>query len=358
MRIREAKECVKQLFLHTNSVSALISERGVGKTSAYRQCAQELGVGYHGLYAAALEGPDFMGLPDRDREAGLTRYLAPQFLPTSQAVDAGLFPPQGLLVLEEINRVPSDTTSVLYPLLLERRINGHNLAPGWRIGVTMNPDTLNYSVNALDDAMLDRFVVIEVTAHLDDYLAYSWSHEPHDEVLAFLQTAPDLLLVVKKAADSTAQSKAPTPRAWSKVQEVLNRCNLPEPLLRELVSGLVGPQAAASFWGYRKTQDLRIPSVETVLERFSQARDDLDRITRASRLDLLAFLVSKTVWSFRLDPIHGTNLEELIRWLPEEFRVLFLRKVAVDRPEDLPWLLDHLPSAAGTAERVLGSLMP
>ena len=76
-------------------------------------------------------------------------------------------------MLEEINRVPSDTTSVLYPLLLEGKINGHHLAAGWKIGVTMNPDTLNYSVNSLDDAMLDRFVAIEVTANLDDYLEYS-----------------------------------------------------------------------------------------------------------------------------------------------------------------------------------------
>ena len=104
MRISEAKQCIKELYLHTESVSALISERGVGKTSAYKQCADELGIGYMGLYAAALEGPDFMGLPDKDREKGITRYLVPQFLPTIQAVKEGLFPPRGMLVLEEINR--------------------------------------------------------------------------------------------------------------------------------------------------------------------------------------------------------------------------------------------------------------
>ena len=100
MRISEAKQCIKELYLNTDSVSALISERGVGKTSAYKQCAEELGIGYIGLYAAALEGPDFMGLPDKDREKGITRYLAPQFLPTVQAINEGLFPPKGLMVLE------------------------------------------------------------------------------------------------------------------------------------------------------------------------------------------------------------------------------------------------------------------
>ena len=103
MKISLAKECIKEIFQKTSSVVALISERGVGKTSIFRQCAQEMGVDYMALYAAALEGPDFMGLPDKDREKGITRYLAPQFLPTQRAVNEGLFKSEGLLVLEEIN---------------------------------------------------------------------------------------------------------------------------------------------------------------------------------------------------------------------------------------------------------------
>lgn len=201
MKISEAKDCIKELYLNTGSVTALISERGIGKTSAYKQCADELGIGYINLYAAALEGPDFMGLPDKDREHKVTIYLAPQFLPTVQAVEMGMYPEKGILVLEEINRVPSDTVSVLYPLLLEKKVNGHALARGWTIGVTMNPDTMNYLVNSLDDAMIDRFVSIEVTAEIDDYIDYSLKNNPNDEVLAFLQACPDMLLVVKKAAE-------------------------------------------------------------------------------------------------------------------------------------------------------------
>ena len=78
MRISEAKECITELYKNTDSVVALVSERGVGKTSAFQQCADEMGIRYMGLYAAAMEGPDFMGLPDKDREKGITRYLAPQ----------------------------------------------------------------------------------------------------------------------------------------------------------------------------------------------------------------------------------------------------------------------------------------
>lgn len=257
MRISEAKMCIKELYLNTESVTALISERGVGKTSAYKQCAEELGIGYIGLYAAALEGPDFMGLPDKDREKGITRYLAPQFLPTIQAVKEGLYSEKGLLILEEINRVPSDTTSVLYPLLMERKINGHDLASGWRIGVTMNPDTLNYSVNSLDDAMLDRFVAIEVTADKDDYLEYSLGTYSNDDVLDFLQACPDMLLITKKSSDSAALSKSPTPRGWAKVQEILNSCKLDDKLMKQLIAGILGPETASAFYGLSETGTLK-----------------------------------------------------------------------------------------------------
>lgn len=191
-----------------------------------------------------LEGPDFMGLPDKDREKGITWYLAPQFLPTVQAVREGLFPEKGLLVLEGINRVPSDITLVLYPLLLERKINNHSLAAGWKIGVTMNPDTMNYSVNSLYDAMLDRFVSIEVMADLDDYIEYSVRNNPNDDVLAFLQACPDMLLITKKAADATALSKSPTPSGWTKVQEIMNNCSLSDRLMKQLIAGIVGPETA------------------------------------------------------------------------------------------------------------------
>ena len=328
MRISEAKQCIKQIALHTESVTALVSERGVGKTSAFRQCADELGIGYLGLYAAALEGPDFMGLPDKDREKGITRYLAPQFLPTAQAIGEGLFPERGLLVLEEINRIPSDTVSVLYPLLLDRRINQHALAPGWRIGVTMNPDTMNYAVSSLDDAMIDRFVTITVDAHLGDYLAWSAENGPNGDVLDFLSAFPDMLLVVRKAADSTAVSKAPTPRGWTKVQELLNGCDLPDPLLLELVSGIVGTEAAAAFFGHRRQNGWKLPAAADILTGRASAAPAIASLKAAGRLDLLTRLVQDVLDAWKGAPAQLAAADAFCMDLPDEWRILFFRKLS------------------------------
>jgi hypothetical protein len=357
MRISEAKKCIKELYLNTNNVSALVSERGVGKTSAYNQCANELNIGYIGLYAAALEGPDFMGLPDKDREKGITRYLAPQFLPTVQAINDGIYPPKGLLVLEEINRVPSDTTSVLYPLLLERKINGHSLAPGWKIGVTMNPDTMNYSVNSSDDAMLDRFIAIEVTADLNDYIDYSIENSPNDAVLEYLQACPDMLLIVKKTADATALSKSPTPRGWTKVQELLNNCDLHEKLMYELIMGILGPETASSFFGFMKDRSLKIPSTDTLLNDYDQVKPIVIEILNKNRLDILNLVLRKLVIDLQLSDVHMKNLNAFLDALPEELTILFYKLLATKRADDFEEITRNIDSFDKVSDRIIEIMM-
>lgn len=353
MKISEAKDCIKEVYLYTKSVTALISERGIGKTSAYKQCADELGIGYINLYAAALEGPDFMGLPDKDREHGVTIYLAPQFLPTQQAIQMGMYPEKGILVLEEINRVPSDTVSVLYPLLLEKKINGHNIAEGWAIGVTMNPDTMNYLVNSLDDAMIDRFISIEVTAEIDDYIEYSLKNKPNDSVLAYLQACPDMLLVVKKAADSTALSKYPTPRGWTKVQELLNNCKLEEKLMRELVAGIVGTQAAASFYGFLRNRDIRIPSTKIMLENYIEVKTDIQSLVINKHVDVLNYIIKKLVTGFDDCDRHIINLISFLEDLPQELQVLFYKYLLVKRPNEVDSLIEKSEVFERISDRII-----
>jgi len=357
MRISEAKQCIIELYKNTDAVTALVSERGVGKTSAFRQCAEEMGIGYMGLYAAAMEGPDFMGLPDKDREKGITRYLAPQFLPTNTAVREGFFPDNGLLVIEEINRVPTDTVSVLYPLLLERRINGHSLAPGWKIGVTMNPDTLNYTVNVLDDAMLDRFIAVEVTANLEDYIAYSIRNDPNDDVLSYLSASPDSLLIVKKAAESTATSKSPTPRGWTRVQQLLNHCTLPDALMQELISGILGPEAAASFLGYLNNRKFMIPSAKALLEGYDGVRAQMLKLVEDGRLDMVNLVLSRVVALTDGGGEQGQNIDQMLGDLTEELQVLFFKKLADGRPELFLTLTRQIKSFDGISDLVMRGLI-
>jgi len=325
MRISEAKECIKELYQNTNCVTSLISERGVGKTSAYKQCASELGIEYIDIYAAALEGPDFMGLPVKDIENGVTKYLAPQFLPTKAAIKSGLCGEQGILVLEEINRVPSDTISVLYPLLLDKKINGHELGEGWKIGVTMNPDTMNYLVNSLDDAMLDRFISIEVNPFIDDYIEYSKANGGNEVVMDFLRTHPDMLLIKNKQVDASLVEKSPTPRGWSKVQEIMNTCTLPDKLLMELISGIVGPVGASSFYGHISTQKLNVPSADKICSDYQLERSAVVSLVEKDLLHVLSGVIEKVVAKLKMDKDMVDEIDLFLSDLPNELQVLFFK---------------------------------
>lgn len=341
MRISEAKDCIKELYQNTATVTALISERGVGKTSAYQQCADELGIEYIALYAAALEGPDFMGLPAKDLERGITRYLAPQFLPTKVAIESGFYGEKGILVLEEINRVPSDTVSVLYPLLLENKINGHELGEGWRIGVTMNPDTMNYLVNSLDDAMLDRFISIAVDPFIDDYIAYSGSHEGNEDVIDFLKAHPDMLLVTNKSDQTTTLTKAPTPRGWTKVQEIMNQCTLPEKLLIELIAGIVGPIAAASFIGFLKDRTIELPSSVKIVTKYQEEQSKVLKLVEDKQTPILTKVIEKVIQRVERETQMVPHVEAFIMDLPEELRIYFYKLLSRDRKDVFDYYIDN-----------------
>lgn len=357
MRISEAKECIKELYLNTRTVTALISERGVGKTSAYKQCADELEIGYIDLYAAALEGPDFMGLPAKDLEKGITRYLAPQFLPTKAAIENGLYPEKGLLVLEEINRVPSDTISVLYPLLLESKINGHDLGEGWKIGVTMNPDTMSYLVNALDDAMLDRFISISVDPFIDDYIAYSRENSGNEQVMNFLIAHPDMLLVTNKGNQSSSMKKTPTPRGWTKVQEIMNTCQLKENLLTELIAGIVGPIAAATFVGFMKNSSMEIPSTSMMVTDYKVEQAKVRALVEAKEVSILSKVMEKLMDKLEAtEPMVG-EIDLFLKDLPDELRLLFYKILSRDRRDLLEFYSDKSSEFEAISDHIMDMML-
>lgn len=341
MRISEAKDVIKELYKNTKVVTALVSERGVGKTSAYQQCAEELGYDYIALYAAALEGPDFMGLPAKDLEKGITRYLAPQFLPTKSAIESGLYGERGILVLEEINRVPSDTVSVLYPLLLESKINGHELGEGWHIGVTMNPDTLNYLVNSLDDAMLDRFITIAVEPSIQDYLNYSRNHDGNEEILSFLTSHPDMLLMTNRANESGLMTKAPTPRGWTKVQDIMNQCDLPKNLLTELIAGIVGPIAANTFMSFNSGWQVDVPSAKDIVNDYQGQSLKIQSLVKDNQTPVLSKIIEHVIQALEEKDEMVTQVDAFLKDLPDELCMYFYKLLTRDREEIFEYYSDR-----------------
>ena len=93
---------------------------GIGKSSLVAQCAQEKGIGFIELRCAQLDSPDLRGVPDKGSDART------HSLPTAE-LPSGC---EGVLFLDELNRVSSCVMAALFQLAFDRQIGQYKLPPG------------------------------------------------------------------------------------------------------------------------------------------------------------------------------------------------------------------------------------
>lgn len=245
---------------------------GVGKSEIVRSVAASLGIETRVLDLSLLEPPDLVGLPVI--EDGRTRYAVPQILPTAGA---------GLLLLEELNRAERYIQQPALQLLSARRLHDYELPEGWACIATINPQTSDYHVTALDKALRARFLQLTVRADRAAWLAWAQVNGVHPGVLALAQAHDRFLEDVP-------------PRTWTYVSDLLKAltpAELSDGLLaRDALGGLLPPAwveallASKDAWGTATSFDVR-----SVLASYSPASATAKQIAadrtagRTDRLD-------------------------------------------------------------------------
>jgi hypothetical protein len=146
---------------------------GIGKSEIVRRVAKDLGLDVAVLDLSLLEPPDLVGLPVV--KDGRTVYALPSILPREGA---------GLLLLEELNRAERYIQQPALQLLSARRLHEYELPPGWTCVATVNPQTAEYHVTALDKALRARFLQVNVRADRAAWLAWAQTQNVHPAVLA------------------------------------------------------------------------------------------------------------------------------------------------------------------------------
>ncbi len=343
MNVELTKNFVEKIFNNTRIVPALVGVKGIGKTEAVKQLADRMGIGYQAIYPSSLQGEDFMGLLIKDLESRTTQYLAPDFFPTQNAIDKGLFPEKGILVLEELNRSDTQTISALFPLLQERRINNHELAEGWHLMVCMNPETLEYTTNTIDNAGMDRILPINVEPDLDEYANFMIrSGQNNDSILNFLYINRDMFNMDKITDDG---SKTPSPRGWTKTADVMNNCELTDEELNTTLLGLVGPEAAAAYIGFLKDKDIHYPDADEILNNYGDRQIAIVRdIMLKFRYDVLTLTLRRL--ALEADPDNETHMKNLNMFasdLDSETKIVFVRILLAERKDEFSKILSKMP---------------
>jgi hypothetical protein len=216
---------------------------GIGKSEIVRQVAAELGIATAVLDLSLLEPPDLVGLPVV--VDGRTHYALPSVLPRDGA---------GILLLEELNRAERYIQQPALQLLSARRLHEYELPAGWTCVATVNPETAEYHVTALDKALRARFLQVNVRADRGSWLAWAQTQNLHPGVLALAHEHDRILEEVP-------------PRTWTYASELLHAFSAGEledgALLRDTLGGYLPASwvesllAAKSSWGTRLSFDVR-----------------------------------------------------------------------------------------------------
>lgn len=188
-------------------------EAGLGKSQVVQQWveaqrAEDPTFGFLDLRIAYMEAPDLIGFPHKEKdENNLVRtYNAlPSFWPTSG---------RGLLFLEEVNRGKTSVMNALMQLLTDRKIHNYTLPDGWIIAAAVNPDTSKYDVNAMDQALMDRFEIFDIEYDHESFSKYMAKSNWHYSIQYFINQA---LWVYKKPEELAEDAKYISPRTWSKL---------------------------------------------------------------------------------------------------------------------------------------------
>lgn len=216
---------------------------GIGKSEIIRRIAADLGIDTIVLDLSLLEPPDLVGLPVV--EGGRTKYALPSVLPQSGA---------GILLLEELNRAERYIQQPALQLLSARRLHEYELPPDWICVATVNPETAEYHVTALDKALRARFLQIHVRADRASWLAWAQTKNLHPGILALAHAHERILEDVP-------------PRTWTYASDLLHAFSPAEledgALLRDALGGYLPAAwveallASKASWGTRVGFDVR-----------------------------------------------------------------------------------------------------
>lgn len=298
LTIKQLKRVAKEIFRHTPYTLAVWGPSGIGKDDTFRQIVEELTEetgqkwGYIDIRLANMEPGDMIGMPYRD-EHNNTKYACPWWLPTDEKVARGECAPYGILALQELNRAHKIVLQGVFQLIeKEHQLNGHKLASGWRIVVTLNPPTENYSVNQFDHAFKGRLVNLIARADYNVWLEWAEKNGVDKAICGFIKTHPGML-IKEEAFDYDDLGITPNPRRYEMANAIVTKCKFDDDpqvndaLLLEVLQGLLGKETAFTLIKFRREFYERVPSGEEIVKKYMELRDrikgfELDKYNQAA----------------------------------------------------------------------------
>ena len=327
MKVSNIKPVLDACFDAEDSVR-LIGVHGIGKTDIIKEWCESKDFHVEFLHLSNQDVGDLIGIPNI--VDGVTTWAEPLWLNNlKKAASKGKHP---VLVLDEFSRAPLDVRQAALQLVLDKRIHQHIL-PSLNNKKTFiiaadNPDDGNYAVETLDDALLDRFININLEVDVPGWLAWAKENNVNNIVREFIRNNPSKLFF--QAEEGSDDTSSATPRSWTKLATYVdNFNNIPPELHFIIIDGKIGKSLGLQFLNfYKNFKD--IISIDDIVELIRNVNGSIENVGKAvntlldnSEVSLItelaksiihqySFSVKDTIESrILLGTLYGLNVEVL-----------------------------------------------
>jgi hypothetical protein len=298
------------------------SSPGMGKSSIFRQIANQHRLKMHDVRLSTCSPEDLSGLPEfYTDDAGVrrARFVSFNMFPTENTPI-----PDGhdgwLLFLDEANAAVKTVQAASYKLVLDRQVGLDSIHPKCAIAMAGNLTTDRAIVNPLSTAMQSRIVHIEMMLDHRQWLEDVAFAENYDErIIAFLNYQRDYLMDFRPDHNENTFC---CPRTWEFVNRLMqvvevNDENTP------LFAGAITSGVAVSFVQFCAVMK-QIPDRKVILQDPKNAPVPVDSATKWMVISHLAQHIDDQNFGAFAQYSDRFNIEH---------RLLFYRSVMVRQPK-------------------------
>ncbi len=227
---------------------------GVGKSDMVAQVAARHGAPVIDIRLSQMEPSDLRGIPFRTGDT--VEWAIPAMLPNADRHGA-----TGILFLDEITSAPPSVSAAAYQLILDRRLGEYEVPEGWAIFAAGNRQGDRGVTYTMPAPLANRFSHFDVETHLDDWVAWAYTHGIDERVIAFLRFRPELLFDFDPAHNPVA---FPSPRSWEFAHRALQKFERHPQLLQGTLQACVGPAAGVELNAFVSSLD-KMPDLDAIL---------------------------------------------------------------------------------------------
>ena len=258
-------------------------DAGLGKTSAVKQLATEMGMNIIKLNLSQIEElGDLIGFPFKEfemvREDGVTKwvqeslmetYIKNRYKPTNNSRMSHAAPEWiqgqgegGFLILDDYTRADHRFMQATMELIDQQEYISWKLPKNWHIILTSNPDNGDYNVTALDVAQKTRFISVEIKFDINVWAKWAEQVGIDGRCINFMLMNPEV--VTQKVNPRAITTFFNAISSIEKFEEQL-------PLIQMIGEGSVGPEFSSMFTMFINNKMDKIISPADIITNVNEA---------------------------------------------------------------------------------------